>query len=129
MSTPDDRSGGLPRSGLAPASVAIAAVGLVLAVSTWVAWLLVLPGFRDAQPYGWITVVFALVLGALWFAVLPVGVLAIVFGALALRRGPLTGLARLGIGVGALALLVALGGVAAFVLDATDVPVGPRGPM
>lgn len=119
---PDDRpeqAGDRPRPGLALASVVTGAVGLVLALSTWAAWLLVLPGFRDAQPYSWITVVFMLVLGALWFVVLPLAVVGVLCGALAANRSAMGGIGRLGIGVAVVALLVALAGAVVFVLDAT----------
>lgn len=111
-----------PRPGLALAALITGAVALVLSVSTWAAWLLVLPGFRDAQPYRWIAVVFVLVLGALWFAVLPLSVVAITCGALAANRSATGGLGRLGIAVGVLALLVALAGTVVFVIDATSPP-------
>ncbi|ASR39267.1 hypothetical protein BAY61_13965 [Prauserella marina] len=96
------------------------AIGLVLAVSTWAAWLLVLPGFREAQPYSWIAVVFGLVLGALWFLVLPLGTVSIIVGLLATRRAPaLAALARLGMVVALVALAAALGGAVVFVIDAS----------
>ncbi|MEU3269805.1 hypothetical protein ABZ639_03110 [Saccharomonospora sp. NPDC006951] len=128
--SPADRIPARPKTGLVVASLVTGSIGLVLAVSTWAAWLLVLPGFRDAQPYNWIAVVFGLVLGALWFLVLPLGTVSIIVGLLAIRRAPaLAPLARLGLVIAALALAAALGGAAVFVIDAsTGPPVYPLVP-
>jgi hypothetical protein len=65
------------RRGLA---VAIGASGLTLAVATWAAWLIVRPLVVSAWAFSSVAQAFVLVLGALWFALLPISVLALVFG-------------------------------------------------
>ncbi|GAB3493942.1 hypothetical protein [Amycolatopsis cihanbeyliensis] len=110
-----------PRRGLAIASLSISSVGLVLALSTWGAWLLVLPWMPETTPHSLVTIVFALVLGALWFAVLPAGTLAVIFGMIAgarLRGGE--NLARGGTYLGLLAIAVALAGAVAFMMSASS---------
>ncbi|GAB2987114.1 hypothetical protein LWP59_09575 [Amycolatopsis acidiphila] len=97
---------------LALASVALGAVGVVFAVSTWVTWLIIQPG--DPTP---LTIVVALVLGALWVVVLGAAVLALIFGFVGRAAG---GLAKAGIGLGVVAMLLALGGAVAFVAAAAD---------
>jgi hypothetical protein len=97
---------------LALASVALGAVGVVFAVSTWVTWLIVHPG--EPTP---LSIVIALVLGALWVVVLGAAVLAIIFGLVARAAGRL---AWIGAGLGSLATLLALGGAIAFVGAAAD---------
>src|ERR1044072_1465568 len=75
-----------PGRGLAIASLAIGASGLTLAVATWAAWLIVRPPVVTAWVYSWVAQAFVLVLGALWFALLPISVLALVFGVYAGAR-------------------------------------------
>ncbi|MER6797028.1 hypothetical protein, partial [Amycolatopsis mediterranei] len=75
-----------PGRGLAIASLAIGAAGLTLAVATWAAWLIVRPEIVSAWVFSWVTQAFVLVLGALWFALLPISVLALVFGVCAGAR-------------------------------------------
>src|SRR2546423_9140097 len=80
-----------PGRGLAIASLALGASGLTLAVATWAAWLIVRPQVVSAWMYSWVAQAFVLVLGALWFALLPISVLALVFGGYAgarTRPGP-----------------------------------------
>jgi hypothetical protein len=121
---------GPPRRGLAIASVAIGSAGLVVALSTWVAWLTIRPGLQDAVHYSWISQVFVLVLGALWFAMLPAAVLGLVFGFSSGARavdGPST--ARAGAYLALLTLAITLAGAAAFVLtpSAWSPPANPIG--
>lgn len=100
------------RPGLALASVALGAVGLVFAFATWVTWLVVHPwGVLTSA----LTVIFALVLGALWVLVLGSAVLGVIFGLVVGETGRL---ARIGIGLCSLAALLALAGAVAFVLAA-----------
>ena len=100
-----------PRRGLAISAVALGAAGLTLTVATWAAWLLVRPQVLSAWTYSWVTQAFVLVLGALWFAMLPVGVLALVFAGYA---GPRTTHTRAGMLLAAVTLLLALLGAATF---------------
>jgi hypothetical protein len=134
VTTPEAENGsintGQPRRGLAIASVAIGSAGLMVALSTWVAWLIIRPHLQDAVHYSWISQVFVLVLGALWFAMLPIAVLAFVFGFASEARsadGPST--ARAGTYLALLILAIALAGAAAFVLtpSAWSPPANPVG--
>ncbi|MEV4150307.1 hypothetical protein AB0J40_42085 [Amycolatopsis sp. NPDC049691] len=102
-----------PGRGLAIASLAIGAAGLTLAVATWAAWLIVRPPVVAAWTFSWVTQAFVLVLGALWFALLPISVLALVFGVCAgarTRPGP----GRIGATLAVLTALLALSGAAVF---------------
>jgi hypothetical protein len=102
-----------PGRGLAIASLAIGASGLTLAVATWAAWLIVRPPVLSAWVYSWVAQAFVLVLGALWFALLPISVLALVFGVYAGARthpGP----GRIGATLGVITVLLALSGAAVF---------------
>jgi len=102
-----------PGRGLAIASLAIGAAGLTLAVATWAAWLIVRPPVVAAWTFSWVTQAFVLVLGALWFALLPISVLALVFGVCAgarTRPGP----GRIGATLAVLTALLALAGAAVF---------------
>ncbi len=102
-----------PGSGLAIASLAIGAAGLTLAVATWAAWLIVRPPVVTAWVYSWVAQTFVLVLGALWFALLPLSVLALVFGVCAgARTGP--GAGRVGATLAVITVLLALSGAAVF---------------
>lgn len=105
------------RPGLAVASAALGAVGVVMGVSIWVTWALVRPTAGDVLPPP-MTVVLTLVLGALWIVVLSAGVLAILFGFLG--RATPGGLARAGMLFGTVAVLLALSGAVAFVVAASD---------
>jgi hypothetical protein len=102
-----------PGRGLGIASLAIGASGLTLAVATWAAWLIVRPPVLSAWVYSWVAQAFVLVLGALWFALLPISVLALVFGVYAgarTRPGP----GRIGATLGVITVLLALSGAAVF---------------
>ncbi|MEV6622412.1 hypothetical protein AB0M83_28675 [Amycolatopsis sp. NPDC051106] len=102
-----------PGRGLAIASLAIGASGLTLAVATWAAWLIVRPPVVTAWVYSWVAQAFVLVLGALWFALLPISVLALVFGVYAGARthpGP----GRIGATLAVITALLALSGAAVF---------------
>ncbi|MFJ7216352.1 hypothetical protein [Amycolatopsis sp. NPDC098790] len=102
-----------PGRGLAIASLAVGASGLTLAVSTWAAWLLVRPVLLTAWMFSWLAQAFVLVLGALWFALLPISVLALVFGVCAgarTRPGP----GRIGATLAVITALLALSGAAVF---------------
>ncbi|KDN23006.1 hypothetical protein [Amycolatopsis rifamycinica] len=102
-----------PGHGLAIASLAIGASGLTLAVATWAAWLIVRPELVSAWTLSWVTQAFVLVLGALWFALLPISVLALVFGICAgARTRP--GYARIGATLAVVTVLLALSGAAVF---------------
>jgi hypothetical protein len=102
-----------PGRGLAIASLAIGAAGATLALATWAAWLLVRPPLLAAWVYSWVAQAFVLVLGALWFALLPISVLALVFGICAgARTRP--GFGRIGATLGVVTLLLALSGAAVF---------------
>jgi hypothetical protein len=102
-----------PGRGLAITSLAIGASGLTLAVATWAAWLIVRPVLLTAWVFSWLAQAFVLVLGALWFALLPISVLALVFGVCAgARTRP--GLARIGTTLAAITALLALSGAAVF---------------
>ncbi|WP_410568087.1 hypothetical protein [Amycolatopsis sp. cmx-4-61] len=101
------------RRGLAIASLAIGASGLTLAIATWAAWLIVRPGVVSAWALSWIAQAFVLVLGALWFALLPISVLALVFGVCAgARTRP--GFGRIGATLAVVTALLALSGAAVF---------------
>ncbi|HVW40563.1 MAG TPA: hypothetical protein VHC18_04355 [Amycolatopsis sp.] len=97
-------------------SIALGAVGLVFAVSTWVTWAIVRPSATGVLPQSFAIIVM-LVLSALWVVVLGMAVLAMVFGIVARNVGRL---AHLGIGLGVLDTLLAAGGVLVFVLTASD---------
>ncbi|MGW5718164.1 hypothetical protein ACWEVP_18505 [Amycolatopsis sp. NPDC003865] len=102
-----------PGRGLTIASLAIGASGLTLAVATWAAWLVVRPPVVTAWTFSWVSQAFVLVLGALWFALLPISVLALVFGVCAgarTRPGP----GRIGATLAVLTALLALSGAAVF---------------
>lgn len=102
-----------PRRGLGIASVAIGAFGLTLAVATWAAWLLIRPRIVSDWALSWVSQAFLLVLGALWFALLPLGALGLVFAGYAgVRR--ITDPGRIGAGLAAISLLLALLGAAVF---------------
>lgn len=109
---------GLPK--LAIASLSLGTVGLVLAVSTWAAWLLVLPQILELPAYRGIVVLFYFVLGALWFAVLPVAALALIFSYVT-RHAP-GGVSPLGRVTGMLALAAALAGAIVFVAFPAEPP-------
>ncbi|WIX85031.1 hypothetical protein [Amycolatopsis sp. DG1A-15b] len=102
-----------PGRGLAIASLAVGAAGLTLAVATWAAWLVVRPGIVSAWVFSWVTQAFVLVLGALWFALLPISVLALVFGVCAGARTQ-PGFARIGATLAVVTALLALSGAAVF---------------
>src|SRR5205814_7662628 len=76
---PETKETTRPGRGLAVASLAVGASGLTLAVATWAAWLIIRPELVSAWVYSWVAQAFVLVLGALWFALLPISVLALVF--------------------------------------------------
>lgn len=99
--------------GLAIAAVALGSGGLTLAVATWAAWLVVRPPIVAAWTYSWVVQAFLLVLGALWFALLPISVLALVFGRYAGARTT-PGAGRVGAALGVVTLLLALSGAAVF---------------
>ena len=102
-----------PGRGLAITSLAIGASGLTLAVATWAAWLIVRPPVVTAWVYSWVAQAFVLVLGALWFALLPISVLGLVFGVHAgarTRPGP----GRIGATLAVITALLALSGAAVF---------------
>ncbi|GAB3570046.1 hypothetical protein GCM10027445_22890 [Amycolatopsis endophytica] len=105
------------RPGLAVASAALGAVGVVMGVSIWVTWAFVRPAAGGALPSP-MSVVLTLVLGALWIVVLSAGVLSMLFGFLG--RATPGGLARAGMLFGAIAALLALSGAIAFVVAASD---------
>ncbi|MBB4684562.1 hypothetical protein [Amycolatopsis jiangsuensis] len=113
MTEPDEQ----PRRGLGVAAVAVAAVSFVLALCTWMAWLLVRPKLLTQPVYPIVTQVFLLVLGALWFVVLPAGVLAVVLGLTGGGRRRGGDLARAGALLGALTFVVALAGAVTFTVD------------
>lgn len=115
MGEPESEAGETTRTGrgLAIASLAIGASGLTLAVATWAAWLIVRPEVVSAWALSWVTQAFVLVLGALWFALLPISVLALVFGVCAgARTRP--GFGRIGATLAVLTSLLALSGAAVF---------------
>ncbi|MFJ1761079.1 hypothetical protein ACIOD2_12230 [Amycolatopsis sp. NPDC088138] len=99
--------------GLGISAVAIGSSGLTLAVATWAAWLIVRPQVVAAWTYSWVVHAFVLVLGALWFALLPISVLALVFGVYAGARTT-PGPGRIGATLGVLTILLALSGAAVF---------------
>lgn len=120
--------------GLAIASITLSVVGLVLAAATWAAWLFLIRSaplrlYRTA----WLgldivgrTVTY--VIGSLWFAVLPVGVLAIVLARLELRLAPRPesrAVARAATVAGIIALLLALAGAFVFSVRMGQAPVVP----
>lgn len=92
------------RPRLALAGIASGAIGLVFAVSTWVSWAILSPPDTATLPRS-VAAVAAVLLAALGVVVLLAAVLAVVFGVLARKTG---GLAPLGIGLGALDVLLAL---------------------
>jgi hypothetical protein len=99
--------------GLGIASLALGAAGLTLAVATWAAWVIVRPGILSAWMLSWVSQAFVLVLGALWFALLPISVLALVFGVCAgARTRP--GFARVGATLAVVTALLGLSGAAVF---------------
>ncbi|MQA10571.1 MAG: hypothetical protein GEU98_18855 [Pseudonocardiaceae bacterium] len=124
-------------SGLSLAALVLGVVSLVLTAAAWAAWFLVVPSgssvsfgwfaytprqesapFEAIAPHGWIGVVVALVIGALWFAMLPASVLGFVFARLA-RRGTEPGsvtarVARAAISTSGPALFLALAGAVLF---------------
>lgn len=102
-----------PGRGLAIASLAVGASGLTLAVATWAAWLIVRPEVVSAWVFSWVTQAFVLVIGALWFALLPISVLALVFGVCAGARTQ-PGYARIGATLAVITALLALSGAAVF---------------
>lgn len=112
MGEPEDAGNGRSR-GLGIAAVAIGTFGLTLAVATWAAWLLIRPQLVSAWTYSWVAQAFLLVLGALWFALLPLGAVGLVFSGYAGVRAA-AGPGRIGAGLAALTLLLALLGAAAF---------------
>lgn len=102
-----------PGRGLAVASLAVGASGSTLAVATWAAWLIIRPELVSAWVYSWVAQAFVLVLGALWFALLPISVLALIFGVCAgARTRP--GAARIGATLAVVTALLALAGAAVF---------------
>ncbi|SEP44154.1 hypothetical protein [Amycolatopsis saalfeldensis] len=111
-----------PRRGLAVAAVSVAVVSLVLAISTWAAWLLVRPRVLGFPGNAFLGQVFLLVLGALWFVALLAGALAIVFGITGGAREHDGDLARAGALTGALTCLVAIAGAVTFALSPTWTP-------
>ena len=119
-----------PSRGLGVASTAVAAVSLVLAGSTWMAWLLIRPRVIGGDVYPIVAEVFVPVLGALWFLALLAGVLAVVLGVTGGARRRYGGrggdLARIGALLGARTFVVALAGAVAFTVhpDATSVFTG-----
>ncbi|GAB3161291.1 hypothetical protein [Amycolatopsis sp. NPDC004378] len=102
-----------PGRGLGIASLAVGAPALTLAVATWAAWLIVRPPVVTAWANSWVTQAFVLVLGALWFALLPISVLALVFGVHAGARTE-PGPGRIGATLAVLTALLALSGAAVF---------------
>lgn len=107
-----------PSRGLAVGAVSVAAVSFALAVLTWLAWLLVRPRLLTTGVYPIVAEVFILVLGALWFAALLAGVLAMVLGLLGGGRRRYGGdLARTGALLGGLTVVVALAGTVAFTVS------------
>ncbi|MET9260606.1 hypothetical protein [Amycolatopsis sp. NPDC004079] len=106
-----------PSRGLAVGAVSVAAVSLSLAVLTWLAWLLVRPRLLVSGVYPLVAEVFVLVLGALWFAALLAGVLAVVLGRLGGAKRPGGDLARTGALLGGLTVVVALAGTIAFTVS------------
>lgn len=133
----DTRAVGYDR--LAIASITLSVVGLVLAVATWAAWLLLIRPtplriYRTglAGPVSsYMDIVgrtVTYVIGSLWFAVLPVSVLSIVLAWLELRLGPRPeseAVARAAVVAGAVALLLALAGAIVFSIRMGQAPVIP----
>lgn len=113
---------GRPRRGLAVAAVSVAVVSLVLAVSTWAAWLLVRPRVLAQPGNAFLGQALLFVLGALWFVALLAGALAIVFGITGGARRPDGDLARAGALTGVLTCLVGLAGAVTFALSPTWTP-------
>ena len=110
---PETKETTRPGRGLAVASLAVGASGLTLAVATWAAWLIIRPELVSAWVYSWVAQAFVLVLGALWFALLPISVLALVFGVCAgARTRP--GFGRIGAPLAVVTALLALAGAAVF---------------
>ncbi|OXM67680.1 hypothetical protein [Amycolatopsis vastitatis] len=108
-------AGTITRSGrgLAVASLAVGASGFTLAAATWVAWLIVRPELVSAWAYSWVAQAFVLVLGALWFGLLPISVLALIFG-LCADTQPRPDFGRIGMTLAVVTALLALGGAAVF---------------
>jgi uncharacterized membrane protein len=82
------------------------------------------PPVVTAWVYSWVAQAFVLVLGALWFALLPISVLALVFGVHAgarTRPGP----GRMGATLAAITALLALSGAAVFATTSSWRQVGP----
>ncbi|MEU5265921.1 hypothetical protein [Amycolatopsis sp. NPDC021455] len=102
-----------PGRGLAVASLAVGASGCTLAVATWAAWLLVRPQLVAAWAYSWVAQAFVLVLGALWFGLLPISVLALIFGLCADTR-PRPDFGRIGMTLAVVTAVLALAGAAVF---------------
>ena len=101
------------RPGLGVASLAVGASGFTLAAATWAAWLIIRPELVPAWAYSWVAQAFVLVLGALWFALLPISVLALVFGVCAGARTQ-PGRGRIGATLAIVTALLALAGAAVF---------------
>ncbi|MEV7092494.1 hypothetical protein AB0M80_06585 [Amycolatopsis sp. NPDC051045] len=114
-----------PGRGLAIASLAIGASGLTLALATWAAWLIIRPALLSAWVFSWVVQAFVLVLGALWFALLPISVLALVFGVCAGARTQ-PGFGRIGTTLAVITALLALSGAAVFATTSWR-QVGPPG--
>jgi hypothetical protein len=112
------------RGVLGLAALATGLVGVLVALSAWVLWLAVVPQERGSLDPELVDLI-RLALGALWFAVLPAGALAMMFGIVARdhpERGPL---ARAGAYLGVLTVLVALSGVVLFLFAPTVVGFPP----
>jgi hypothetical protein len=120
--TPGTRPPG--RCALGMAALATGSVGVLVAVSAWVFWLAVVPQERGSLDPELVDLI-RLALGAVWFAVLPAGVLAMMFGIVA-RDHPERGLiARAGAYLGLLAVVVALSGAVLFLFAPTVVGFPP----
>ena len=99
--------------GLAVASLAVGASGFTLAAATWAAWLIVRPELVSAWAASWVAQAFVLVLGALWFGLLPISVLALVLGVCAGAQSR-PDFARTGRRLAAVTMVLALAGAALF---------------
>ncbi|KAA9159824.1 hypothetical protein FPZ12_019565 [Amycolatopsis acidicola] len=97
-------------------AVVLGMAGVVFSVSAWVLWALIRPGSAGAQPNS-LTVILALLLGAVWLLVVMVAGLAVVFGGLAWRSGPP---ALWGLGLGVLSGLLSLGGAIVFAVTVAN---------
>jgi hypothetical protein len=102
-----------PGRGLAVASLAVGASGFTLAAATWVAWLVVRPELVSAWTYSWVAQAFVLVLGALWFGLLPISVLALMLGVCADTQ-PRPDFGRIGMMLAVVTAALALAGAALF---------------